>query len=214
MISKVMDILEARYVPRAQPTLRRTSEEGDSPFKILMACLLSLRTTDANCEVASNRLFAVAETPEEIASISIEKLEELIYSSGHYKRKAMILKSVSQELLERFGGAVPDNKEELLSIKYIGPKTANIVLAFAYGQEVIPVDVHLHRIPNRLGWINTKKPEDTEQELYKILPRRYWKEFNTVIILFGKEICQPVSPWCSRCPIAKHCRSIGVSRNR
>ncbi len=126
----------------------------------------------------------------------------------------MILKSVSRDILDRFDGNVPATKEELLSIKYVGPKTANIVLAFAYGHEVIPVDTHLHRIPNRFGWVNTKKPEQTEQELYKILPRKYWREFNTVIILFGKEICQPVSPWCSKCPIKEFCRKVGVVRNR
>jgi len=213
-ISKVMDILEARYVPRAQPTVRSTSTETADPFKILIACLLSLRTTDINTERASSRLFAELSTPQETASAHIEKLEELIYSSGHYKRKAMILKSVSQELLDRFDGAVPDTKEELLSIKYIGPKTANIVLAFAYGQEVIPVDVHVHISSNRLGFVKTKTPEQTEKALEIVLPRRYWKEFNTVMVLFGQEICQTFSPKCSICLVGEHCPRMGVTRSR
>ncbi len=234
-ISQVMNVLEKRYVPRAQPTLRRTSEEDRNPFKILIACLLSLRTTDINTARASKKLFAEFSTPQEttqsklrelsasdaqkemmrkIASAPSEKLEELIYSSGHYKRKAMILKSVSKDLLDRFGGEVPATKEELMSIKYIGPKTANIVLAFAYGQEVLPIDIHCHRIPNRLGWVETRTPEQTEKALEKILPRKYWKEFNTVIILFGKELCQPVSPWCSKCPVAENCKRVGIKRSR
>ena len=213
-ISEVMNTLEARYVPRAQPTLRRTSEEDPNPFKILIACLLSLRTTDVNTARATKKLFAEFTTPQETASAQLEKLEELVYSSGHYKRKAMILKSVSKDLLDRFGGEVPATKEELMSIKYVGPKTANIVLAFAYGQEVLPIDVHCHRIPNRLGWVETKTPEKTEKALEKILPRKYWKEFNTVIILFGKDICQPVSPWCSKCPVAGSCKRVGIKRSR
>lgn len=213
-VSKTMDLLEARYVPRRRPTLRRTSEETPDAFKILIACLLSLRTTDINTERATKKLFAEAQTLEKIAAMHSEKLEKLIYSSGHYKRKAMILKSVSKELIERFNSEVPKTKEELMSIKYVGPKTANIVLAFVYGKEVIPVDTHLHRIPNRFGWVKTKKPEETEQELYKILPRKYWKEANTVLILFGKEICQPVSPWCSKCPVRDCCVREGVVRSR
>ena len=213
-ITEVMDTLEKRYVSRQSPTLRRNAKEGADAFRILIACLLSLRTTDINTERASKKLFVEATTPQEIVALHSEKLEELIYSSGHYKRKAMILQSVSKDLLERFNGEVPSTKEELLSIKYIGPKTANIVLAFAYGQEVLPIDIHCHRIPNRLGWVETKTPEKTEKELEKILPKKYWKEFNTVIILFGKEICQPVSPWCSKCPVGKYCRRVAVSRNR
>lgn len=210
----VMDVLGARYGSRRKPTLRRTSEEEKNPFKILIACLLSLRTTDINTERASKRLFKVATTPQEIVAMPIGKLENLIYSSGHYKRKAMILQSVSGEILARFGGEVPATQDELLSIKYVGPKTANIVLSFAYGEEVIAVDTHVHRIPNRLGWVNTKRPEATELKLYKLLPKKYWKETNTVMVLFGKDICRPLSPWCSKCPVAKYCLRDGVERSR
>ena len=183
-------------------------------FKILITCLLSLRTQDKNTEIASRNLFEVAHTPEEILKIPINKLEKLIYSSGHYKKKARTLQGVSKEILERFDGKVPRTKEELLSIKGIGPKTANIVLNFAFGQDVLPIDTHCHRIPNRLGWIQTKTPEKTEKELEKILPKKYWGEFNGIFVLFGKEICQPISPWCSRCSISKYCPRIGVARSR
>lgn len=212
-ISEVMDILLKRYGKHRQPTIRRTSKEND-PFKVLITCLLSLRTQDKNTEIASNNLFQHSKTPQDILKIPIKKLEKLIYSSGHYKKKSRVLKSVSKELIERFDSKVPSNKEDLLSIKGIGPKTANIVLSFAYGQPVIPVDIHVHVISNRLGWAKTKTPEQTEKELMKILPKKYWKEFNTTIILFGKSICVPISPKCSICPVNKYCPRIGVIRSR
>jgi len=212
-ISEVMDILEKKYVAIRQPTIRRTSKT-ESPFKVLAACLLSLRTKDENTEIASKRLFEHAKTPQDIVKMPMKKLEKLIFSSGHYHKKARVLKHVSKVLIKRFGSKVPSNKEDLLSIKGIGLKTANIVLAFAYGKSVLPIDTHCHRIPNRLGWVKTKTPEQTEKELEKILPRKYWKEFNTTIILFGKSICVPVSPFCSKCPVRKYCRRVGVEKSR
>lgn len=212
-IAKIMDILIKRYSSYRQPTIRRTAKEKD-PFKVLITCLLSLRTQDKNTEIAKERLFKVATKPKEILKLPIKKLENLIYSSGHYKKKARVLKSVSKEIIERFNGKVPRNKEQLLSIKGIGPKTANIVLAFAYGKQVLPIDTHCHRIPNRLGWIKTKNPVETEKDLEKILPKKYWKEFNTTIILFGKNICKPVSPFCSNCPVRTYCKRIGVKKSR
>lgn len=212
-ISKVMDILEKKYISHRQPTLRRTSKEND-PFKVLMACLLSLRTQDKNTEIASRRLFEHAKTPKQIVKMPMKKLEKLIFCSGHYHKKARTLKHVSQVLIKRFHSKVPKTKEDLLSIKGIGPKTANIVLAFAYNQRVLPIDTHCHRIPNRLGWIKTKTPEQTEKELEKILPKRYWKEFNTTIILFGKSVCVPISPKCGICPVRKYCKRAGVTRSR
>ncbi|MFH1585901.1 MAG: endonuclease III [archaeon] len=190
--------------------MRRKSD----PFKILISCLLSLRTKDSNTEKVSAKLFAVVDTPMELIKIPMPKLEKLIFSSGHYKKKARTLKHVSGELIGRFNSKVPETREELLSIKGIGPKTANIVLAFAFGQCVLPIDTHCHRIPNRIGWVKTKTPEQTEAALEKILPRKYWNEFNAIFVQFGKEICQPVSPWCSKCPIKKYCRRVGVGRSR
>ena len=113
-----------------------------------------------------------------------------------------------------FASKVPNNKENLLSIKGIGPKTANIVLCFAYGKQVIPVDTHVHRIPNRLGWVKTKKPEETEEELMNILPKKYWRETNTILILHGKNICKPISPLCSICVVNKYCKRVGVAKSR
>lgn len=213
-INSIMQILEKYYKTTERTVVNRMRIKKEEPFKILIACLLSLRTQTKNTEIASNNLFQVAETPEGILKIPIRKLEKLIYKSGHYKKKSRILKSVSKEILTRFQGKVPETREELLSIKGIGPKTANIVLSFAYGQCVLPIDTHCHRIPNRLGWVKTKKPEDTEKELEKILPKKYWCEFNGIFVLFGKTICMPISPFCSKCPVNKFCPRINVEKNR
>lgn len=207
-----MEVL-SRYYNKDRTTLNRMRKNPNA-FKILISCLLSLRTQDKNTEIASKRLFAVAQTPEQILKLPKKKLEKLIYSSGHYKKKAGTLKHVSKVLLERFNGKVPKTREELMSIKGIGPKTANIVLAFAFGKKVLPIDTHCHRIPNRLGWVKTKTPEKTEIELNKILPKKYWTDFNSIFVQFGKEICQPISPKCSVCPVSKYCPRIGVKKCR
>ena len=212
-IKRIMQILGKVYHSSEKTTLNRMRKKPNS-FKILISCLLSLRTQDKNTEKVSKQLFAVVKTPKEVANLPIKKLEKLIFSSGHYKKKSRTLQHVSKELIKRFKSKVPETREELLSIKGIGPKTANIVLAFAFGQNVIPVDTHVHRIPNRLGWIKTKTPEQTEKELEKILPKKYWKEFNAIFVQFGQTICQPVSPLCSKCPINKYCPKIGVKRSR
>jgi len=212
-IDPIMKILQKKYNSNSETTLNRMREKPNA-YKILISCLLSLRARDENTEVVSKQLFAVADTPEEISKMPTKKLEKLIFSSGHYHKKAQSLKHVSKELLERFDGRVPRTREELESIKGIGPKTANIVLAFAFGEAVLPIDTHCHRIPNRLGWIETKTPEKTEFALQKVLAKKYWREFNAIFVQFGRELCQPISPFCSKCPISKYCPKIGVTRSR
>ncbi|MFH1522169.1 MAG: endonuclease III, partial [archaeon] len=185
-ISKTMQILSKKY-PRSTTTLN--SMRGSStPFEILISCLLSLRTRDEVTDVVSRDLFRVANTPEKIAKLPISKLKKIIFKTGHFNKKAETLKSVSKELIKKFNSKVPDSYDELISIKGVGPKTANIVLAFAFGKLVLPIDVHCHRIPNRLGWIKTKTPEQTEAELTKILPKKYWRDFNSAFVQFGREI--------------------------
>ena len=212
-IEPVMKILSKHFNYTERTTLNRMRKKPDA-FKILASCLLSLRTQDKNTEKASSNLFKFAQTPKEILNLPLKKLEKLIYCSGHYKKKARILKSVSREILKRFDGKVPETKEELMSIKGIGPKTANIVLCFAFEKSVLPIDTHCHRIPNRIGWVKTKSPVQTEIELEKILPKKYWKEFNAIFVLFGKTLCRPISPLCSKCPIERYCKKIGVKRKR
>ncbi len=208
-----MDTLAEHFNYNERTILNRMRKKRE-PFKILISCLLSLRTQDKNTDIASKKLFDVADTPEKIVRLPTETIEKLIFSSGHYHKKAQTLKHVSKVLMEKFNSNVPDTKEELLSIKGVGPKTANIVLSFAFQKPVLPIDTHCHRIPNRLGWVKTKTPEKTEIELEKILPKKYWLEFNALFVLFGKTICQPISPWCSKCPVEKYCVKIGVNRSR
>ncbi len=212
-INAIMRILRKNYPSYDKTTLNRMRKKPNA-FKVLISCLLSLRTQDKNTETASRKLFSVADTPEKISKLPIKKLEKLIFSSGHYKKKAKTLKHVSKILIKKYKSKVPDKKQELLSIKGIGPKTANIVLAFAYNKHVLPIDTHCHRIPNRLGWIKTKTPEQTEKELEKILPKKYWQEFNSIFVQFGQTICKPLSPFCSKCPIEKHCQKINVGKSR
>ena len=212
-IPKIMKILDKKYPHTNKTTLNRMRKKPNA-FKILIACLLSLRARDENTEKVAKKLFKIADTPKRILAISLKKLEKLIYSSGHYHKKAKTLKHVSKELLKRFNEKVPATREELLSIKGIGPKTANIVLAFAYGKPVLPIDTHCHRIPNRLSWVATKTPEKTETELTKILRKKYWPNFNSIFVSFGREICITISPKCSICPISKYCPRIGVKRSR
>jgi endonuclease-3 len=213
-VSKVMDMLLKEYSSFRHPTLRRSSKLNN-PFKTLISCLLSLRTQDKNTEIASSRLFAVADTPESILKLRIDKLEKLIFSSGHYKKKSKILKSVCKELLERFEGNVPRTREELMSIKGVGPKTASIVLCFAFGDKnCIPTDVHVHVIANRLKWVKTKLAEKTELELMRVVPKKYWSELNTLFVLHGQKVCTTLSPKCSICCISKYCPRFGVNKNR
>jgi len=212
-ISQIMEILAKHFSYTKRTTLNRMRKNPNA-FKILISCLLSLRARDENTEKVSKVLFQIADTPKKISKLPLKKLEKIIYSSGHYKKKAKTLQHISNELIKKFNSKVPDSKEELLSIKGIGPKTANIVLAFAYNKKVLPIDTHCHRIPNRLGWVKTKTPEETETELEKILPKKYWKEFNAIFVLFGKTICKPISPWCSKCPIKKYCLKINVKKSR
>ena len=213
-IPRIMSILEKHFNYTERTTLNRMRNENADPYKILISCLLSLRSRDETTEKISNELFQIADTPDKLLKIPIKRLEGIIYSTGHYHKKALTLKHVSFEIINRFNGKVPDNKDDLMSIKGIGPKTANIVLNFAYNQPTLPIDTHCHRLPNRLGWVETKTPEQTEKALEKILPKQYWFEFNGIFVLFGRTICTPISPKCSQCPIKRYCPRICVGTSR
>jgi endonuclease-3 len=189
------------------------SEEG-SPFLVLISTLLSLRTKDETTDKAMDRLIKRAQTPGDILDLPTEELEKIIYPVGFYRNKAKILKNVSRIILERYGGKVPDSLDELLTIKGVGRKTANLVVTEAYGKPGICVDTHVHRISNRLGIVSTKNPHKTEEELRKVLPQKYWIIYNTLLVAFGRRTCQPVSPQCSHCPISHVCKQIGVIRHR
>ena len=217
-IPLIMQTLSNHFNQADRTTLNsmreKNSNEKPDAFKILIACLLSLRSRDETTEKISKQLFQIADTPEKIINLPTPQLEKIIFSTGHYKKKAQILKHVSNEIKTKFNNQVPDTKDKLLSIKGIGPKTANIVLAFAYNQIVIPVDVNVHRVANRLGIVQTKQPEKTEKELEKILPKEFWRDINEIFILHGRNICMPISPKCSICPVQNYCQKVGVIKSR
>lgn len=189
-------------------------EYNNDPFLILISCLLSLRARDVMTYKVSLALFKKARTPQQFLDISQADLEKEIRAIGFYKKKAAVLKEVSKEILHRFGGHVPQTYDALRSIKGIGDKTANLVLGVAFHIPAICVDIHVHRISNRLGLVVTKTPQQTEKALKKILPPEYWIEFNALLVMWGQNICVPLSPWCSRCPIFDLCKREGVKKMR
>lgn len=187
----------------------------NTPFTTLISCLLSLRTKDEVTAEASYKLFKKYNTPEKLVLASEKEVQLLIYPVGFYKTKAKRIKDISKILLEMYNGKVPDDFDELLKLKGVGRKTANIVMVYGHKKQgFLPIDTHCHRIPNRLGWINTKAPEQTEEELKRVLPKKYWDDFNHLFVKFGQTICVPISPFCSKCLIKKYCKQISVTKSR
>ena len=186
----------------------------DDPFTTLIGCLLSLRTQDRTTHWACQRLFRLARTPQATLALPTRTIERAIYPVGFYRTKARRIKDVCQTLLERYDGNVPDDLEELLTIKGVGRKTANLVVTLAYQKPGICVDTHVHRITNRWGYCHTKTPEQTEFTLRRLLPRRHWRILNDLLVTFGQNLCHPTSPWCSRCPLEAMCAKIGVTHSR
>lgn len=215
-IIKVLEILKKSQEGTRKTTLNREGKDTKNftPYMTLISCLLSLRAKDEVTEKISIDLFKVADTPEEMLKIPEAKLKKIIFSSGHFNKKAEAIRHVSKELIEKFNSKVPSTREELMSIKHIGPKTANIVLAFSFDKPVIPVDVHVHIVANRLGWIKAKTAEKSEFALMKVLPKQYWNEINGIFVLFGKTICETRLPRCSICPIKHLCPRINVKKSR
>jgi endonuclease-3 len=186
----------------------------DRPFETLVSTILSLRTKDTVTGAASHRLLARASTPEKIASLSVSEIEKLIYPVGFYHTKARNLLKTCRRILTEHKGRVPRSMAKLLALPGVGRKTANLVLTVGFGDYGICVDTHVHRISNLWGYVATKTPEETEFALRKKLPKRHWKTYNDILVTFGQNLCLPVSPWCSRCPIAAYCPRIGLSRSR
>lgn len=191
-----------------------TNEYGKDPYLVLVSCILSLRTKDNVSWPASRRLFTCAQSPYTMVNLSQATIEQAIYPSGFYRQKAKTILDISADLISRFGGAVPSTKEELMSFKGVGLKTANLVLAEGFDIPALCVDVHVHRISNRLGLVATRTPEETEVALRELLPKKYWREFNKLLVMWGQNICVPQSPRCSICPVAPLCKRVGVVRSR
>ena len=200
---------------RWRPTaVAEVAAEQPDPFRVLIACLLSLRTQDATTREASERLFQAADTPEAIRRLPAARIARLIFPVGFYRTKARVIRAICQDLLERFGGQVPDDIDALLTLKGVGRKTANLVVTVGFDKPGICVDIHVHRISNRLGFVRTRAPDQTELALRAKLPRRYWIGYNDLLVAFGQNVCRPLSPHCSRCPVARWCRRVGVGRTR
>lgn len=213
-IHRAMEILEREYPKWREPTVTRLAKEKADPFKVLISCILSLRTQDKTTKEASQRLYALAETPQEMVKLSEEEIAKAIYPVGFYRNKAKQIKETCRILLDKYGGNVPNTLEELLKLPGVGRKTANLVLTRGFNSQGICVDTHVHRICNRWGYVDTRSPEETEMALRKKLPSQYWKRINDLLVAFGQNVCRPISPFCSRCPLGDMCPRLGVDRHR
>ena len=190
---------------RATALAKLQDTEGGEPFRILIGTILSHRTRDENTTRATENLFSKYKTPGELAGADPEAVSRLIRPSGFYRMKAKNIIRVSKQLVAEFGGAVPDNEDDLLKLHSVGRKTANCVLVYAFNKPAIPVDTHVHRISNRLGLVKTRTPEETEAALVKTVPRRYWLELNDLFVRFGQTTCKPIGPKCPSCTVAASC---------
>lgn len=214
-LQKLLRILR-REIPKWKvPAVGVIAEQAvDRPFETLVSTILSLRTKDAVTEQASRRLLSRAPTPAAIASLPVRQVEDLIYPVGFYHTKARNLKKTCRMLLTKHGGKVPRDLDSLLNLPGVGRKTANLVMTVGHGDYGICVDTHVHRITNLWGYVRTATPEKTEFALRAKLPRRYWKTYNDILVTFGQNLCVPVSPWCSKCPVEQLCEKAGRKRFR
>lgn len=197
-----------------EPVVGVVAKTSRSPFHVLIACVLSLRTKDRTTAEASKRLFALASDPTSMVQLPRARIQRAIYPVGFYRTKAKQIHEICQRLLAHYQGKVPDSIEELLTLKGVGRKTANLVVTVGYAKPGICVDTHVHRITNRWGYVRTTGPVHTEQALRRKLPAQYWITFNDLLVPFGQNICLPISPYCSRCHVAQYCDRVGVKRSR
>ena len=214
-ITAALRIVKREIRQWEEPVLGVVARESNrDPFRILLSCLLSLRTKDKTTGEASSRLYALADQPATMLAVPLKKIERAIYPVGFYRTKARSIHAICRRLLDVYGGTVPDSVEELVTLSGVGRKTANLVVTVAYGKPGICVDIHVHRISNRWGYVKTKTPEDTEQALRRKLPAQHWITFNDLLVPYGQHLCQPVSPFCSKCKLIECCDRVGVKRSR
>ena len=214
-ITAVLRIVKREIRQWEEPVLGVVARESNrDPFRILISCLLSLRTKDKTTREASARLFALAHQPATMLTLPLRKIERAIYPVGFYRTKAKSIHTICRRLLDVYGGRVPDSIEELVTLSGVGRKTANLVMTVGYSRPGICVDIHVHRISNRWGYVRTKTPEETEQALRRKLPTQHWITFNDLLVPYGQNLCQPVSPFCSKCKLIEYCDRVGVTRSR
>ncbi len=211
---RVIRILRRQVARWQTPAVTIVAANSRSPFQVLISCILSLRTQDATTAQASRRLFAVAKTPQKMLKLPASKIERLIFPVGFYRTKAKNIREICRRLLEQYSGKVPDEMDELLKLKGVGRKTANLVLTLGYRKPGICVDTHVHRISNRWGYVRTKNPQETEFALRQKLPKEYWIEYNDLLVTFGQQLCRPISPLCSQCPVIMYCDKVAVTKSR
>jgi len=213
-VDEVLRRLRAAAPGWNAPVVTFIALQTRDPFRVLVSCLLSLRTKDETTGPASQRLFALADMPRKMLGLKEHDIERAIYPVGFYRTKARTILAISRDLLDRYGGKVPDDLDELLTLKGVGRKTANLVLTQGFGKPAMCVDTHVHRISNRWGYVRTKDPHATEMALRRKLPRDHWMYYNDLLVAFGQTLCQPTSPKCSLCPIAEYCPQRGVTHHR
>ncbi|MFQ5735959.1 MAG: endonuclease III domain-containing protein [Thermodesulfobacteriota bacterium] len=214
-IPKAIKVLRQEYRRFKTPYVTEVAAaKRRDPFKVLISCILSLRTKDETTREASERLFRLASTPVEMAALAPSVIEKAIYPAGFYRNKARTIIEISGELAQKYSSRVPDTIEELLKLRGVGRKTANLVVTFAYGKPGICVDTHVHRITNRWGFVTTATPDKTELALRERLPKRYWIEINDLLVAFGQNVCRPISPFCGCCRLSAWCEKAGVGSRR
>ena len=213
-IETIVTILQKELAQYKEPAMETLIQEKASPFQVLIGTILSLRTKDTTTLPTSRELFKHAKTPEEMLKLSTEEIQKIIYPVGFYRRKSETIHKISRNIIEKHDGSVPDTLEELLKLPGVGRKTANLVLAVGFGKPGLAVDTHVHRISNRLGLVKTKNAEKTEFALREIIPITLWSLWNPLLVTHGQNICTPISPKCSICPISTYCHRIGVEKSR
>ena len=213
-VSVVMRRLAKAIDGLDEPAVEKIAkDQQEDPFQVLIATMLSAQTRDAVTHAASTRLFRVARTPRAMAKLDVARIQALIYPVSFYRHKAVHVKRTSEQIMSRFGGRVPSTMDELLTLPGVGRKTANLVLILGHSsEENICVDTHVHRIANRLGWVRTHTPEETEHALYKSAPRRWWPVINLYLVTWGQNVCRPVYPLCPQCVLVDTCPKIGVTK--
>jgi len=213
-IHGAIEILRSVSRDWTTPYVTELARQLNNPFRILISTMLSLRTKDAVTAIASKRLYELADSPTAMLKLGAHEIEKAIYPVGFYRTKARNILTVCRELVDRYGGRVPDDIDALVALPGVGRKTANLVITLGFGKPGICVDTHVHRITNRWGYVQTKTPEQTEMALREKLPQEYWIEINDELVSFGQHLCHPTSPRCSICPLAQYCDRVGVKRSR
>ena len=214
LFGKVIPPLRKAVKNLRDPSVTQIAKRSKSPFKVLVSTVISARTKDEVTGPASERLFALAATPEKMSRLKTAAIEKAIYPAGFYKTKAKAIRGLCRMLVDEYGGVVPDCIDELVRLPGVGRKTANLVITLGYGKPGICVDTHVHRICNRLGAVSTRNPTETEFALREVLPRRNWIEINDLLVMYGQAVCNPVSPRCSECVVSEYCGRAGVARSR